>query len=94
MTTMSGETLHRKELLEEPHRHIGTYRYSGQWSVGYDKYLSKSRLFHTHTPLYAMHWKRGGGNDELKRKWDVYIFDIERTQLNTVNSKGVFAKRN
>lgn len=50
MTTMSGETLHRKELLEEPHRHIGTYRYSGQWSVGYDKYLSKSRLFHTPPP--------------------------------------------
>lgn len=57
-------------------------------------FIKKPFISHTHPLLYAMNWKRGGGNDKLKRKWDVYIFDIERTQLNTVNSKGVFAKRN
>lgn len=58
-------------------------------------FIKKPFISHTPPPPLCNELEEGGGgNDKLKRKWDVYIFDIERTQLNTVNSKGVFAKRN
>ncbi|XP_048746891.2 SH3 domain-binding protein 2-like [Ostrea edulis] len=42
MTTMSGETLHRKELLEEPHRHIGAQDLLKQTaSVSHSGFLRK-----------------------------------------------------